>query len=138
MNPSQEELSGLLDGELDASRAKEVRRRIDEDPALRAEFEALVRMDQGLSREAEQAAFTPEIVFPAGEASESKTWSWPAGMAIACGLLIVRFAPKLFDLAAMGIAVQIGLCAAVCFVVAAMVRDAQASGTLPTGHPIRG
>ena len=45
----EEELSALLDGELEARRAEEVRASIAADPALRDEFAALARLHAGLT-----------------------------------------------------------------------------------------
>jgi anti-sigma factor RsiW len=60
MNPVRpEELSALLDGELDDARAREVEAQIAMDPSLRLEFEALSASDADWRVAAASAAFTP-------------------------------------------------------------------------------
>jgi anti-sigma factor RsiW len=54
-----EELSALLDGELDGVRAREVEARMATDPALRLEYEALAASDADWRAAAGSAAFTP-------------------------------------------------------------------------------
>jgi hypothetical protein len=56
------EISALMDGELPAERAEEVRRAIAEDPALRREYEEIVALDANVKAYAEAALFRPRVV----------------------------------------------------------------------------
>ncbi len=67
-----EELSALLDGELDEREAARLRARIAADPALRREFEALQRVHDRLGEAAEQLAFMPDIVVPQAAMSSAR------------------------------------------------------------------
>jgi anti-sigma factor RsiW len=58
------ELSALLDGELTAQRAAEVRRAIADDPALRREYEELAQLDDDLRAHAQEAVFEPRVEIP--------------------------------------------------------------------------
>lgn len=66
MNPVQpEELSALLDGELDPRGAREVEAQMAAQPELRAQFEALSAADAAWRRAAASAAFAPDVRLPA-------------------------------------------------------------------------
>jgi|GEM_PF-2685452 len=117
------ELSALLDGELDPQRAEEVRACIDSDPALREQFNALNQLDARLWRTAEQARFMPEISFSAEPAGEMPAWQWAAGLAVVVALIGVRLLPKLVELAAFGLALQLAACGAIAFVVIGMAGE---------------
>jgi anti-sigma factor RsiW len=123
MNPVQsEELSALLDGELRPERAAEVRARIAADPALRAEYTALARLDDWARAEAEAAAFTPTVRLPASRSVSG--WGWAVAGALA--LLLVRFVPKIAPLATPGLWLQLVACGVVLIVVARLARAAPA------------
>lgn len=65
MKPVEEaELSALLDGELEAARARQIEAQMAEDPALRREFEALASADATWRAAADAAAFTPAVRLP--------------------------------------------------------------------------
>jgi anti-sigma factor RsiW len=99
------ELSGLLDGELDAARAAEVREAIAADPALRAEFERLSKLDGACQRVAAQAAFKPAVDLSAsGKARGSEsTGIWPLALV---ALTLLYFLPKAVDMFAAGVALH--------------------------------
>ncbi len=59
-----EELSAFLDGELPPPRAEAVRRALEEDPALREEYETLVALDSEWQAEALAARFHPQVRIP--------------------------------------------------------------------------
>lgn len=93
MNPVQpEELSALLDGELDAARAAEVKARIQADPLLRREFEALRAADAGWRAAADSAAFTPAVRLTidarASAPMKSAGSGWLTALMICMALLI--------------------------------------------------
>jgi anti-sigma factor RsiW len=100
MKPVQpEELSALLDGELDSERAREVEMQIAADPQLRAEFDALSWADARWRAAAATAVFAPAVELPtrAGRAS------WIAfAAALTGGLVCLRVAPKLVESLAFG------------------------------------
>jgi anti-sigma factor RsiW len=123
-----EELSALLDGELDEREAARLRARIAADPALRREFEALQRVHDRLGEAAEQLAFMPDIVVP--QAERPAVGAWMAAAAGVLALLAIRFLPKFVDLAVVGIAVQVAACAAIAFVVIRMARQVGPPATL--------
>ena len=118
-----EELSALLDGELDAQRAEEVRARIKADPALRKEFDALARLDQRLSYAAEQAAFLPELSFPEKAGTERPAWHWKAAIVVVLALLVARLLPKLAELPLIGIGLHVAAIVAISAIVMTMARE---------------
>ena len=68
MTPVQpEELSALIDGELGPERAAEIERRMAEDPALRAAFDALRDLDGQWKAAAATAVFMPTLARPAAD-----------------------------------------------------------------------
>jgi len=80
-----EELSGLLDGELEPERAREVEMQIATDPMLRAEFEAMSETDAIWRASAGAAAFSPDVALPA----DARGAGWLAVLAVSIGGLIV-------------------------------------------------
>lgn len=93
MKPVQaEELSALLDGELEPGRAREVEMQIAADPALRAEFEAMSEADAIWRASAGAAAFSPDVQLPDG--ARSARWLAAFGLSIG-GLIVVRIVVKL-------------------------------------------
>lgn len=87
-----EELSALLDGELDPARAREVRAQLETSPALRSEFEALSVADSAWRVAAGASAFTPRVELPAPREKEADAgttvWLLPA-VAMAISILIL-------------------------------------------------
>lgn len=132
----KEELSALLDGELSPQRAEEVRARIEADPALREQFDALVHLDARLRRAIEQVAFIPNVVLSIGRASEIPAWHWPAGIVVVLVLIGTRLLPKLAELPLFGVGVQVAACAAISFIVVRMAREAESLATSGFGKVI--
>lgn len=120
-----EELSALLDGELDPRRAEEVRALIQADPALRAEFDTLAKLNAQLSVAAEQMAFMPEVSFSATATSKTPSWHWGAGLAVVLALVVVRLLPKFVEQPVFGIGVQLAVCAAIAIIVLGMARESE-------------
>lgn len=92
MNPVQpEELSALLDGELEPARALEVRAQIAIDPALRLEFETLSAADAAWWVAAGSGAFVPDVKMPSHVERETGTGDagWLTVLAATIGILIV-------------------------------------------------
>lgn len=58
------ELSALIDEELTAERAAEVRQAIADDPVLRRQYEELVRLDDELQAHGRDAVFQPRVEIP--------------------------------------------------------------------------
>lgn len=81
-----EELSALMDGELDDERRAEVQIQIAAEPALKAAFEAMVDLDKRWRAAAREAAFVP-LVHPLPAAG---AFSKPVGPAIAPAYSILR------------------------------------------------
>lgn len=119
-----EELSALLDGELDWQRAEEVRALIQADPALRQEFEALGNLHSRLLRVGEQAAFTPDLV-PADAVGETPAWEWAAGISVVLSLITVRLLPKLVELSLLGVGLHLAACAAIVVFIIGRAREPQ-------------
>lgn len=104
-----EELSALLDGELDDARAREVEAQIVAHPRLRAEFDALSGADARWRGAAAAAVFTPRVKLP------KTAWSLNiviVAVALAAGLICLRAAPKLMESLAFGFGLHI-----VCFAI---------------------
>ena len=118
-----EELSALLDGELEPQRAAHVRARIEADPALRKEFGALVRLDAGLRGMAKEAALVPDISFPVNAAGNVSALHWPVGAAVVLAVIMIRFLPKLIDSPVFGVGLQVAACAAISFIIIKMAMD---------------
>ena len=91
------ELSALLDGELPAQRAAEVREALRIDPVLQAEFAQLTVLDRRWLELAAQASFSPNITL----ATKARPWPhWSVVTVFVAGLVGVRFLTKLdFNLA---------------------------------------
>lgn len=99
-----EELSALMDGELDASRAREVEMQIANDPRLRAEFERLVEADERWRVAAASAAFSPTLRMPQHAAASPS--SAAVVVALALGLTCLRMAPRWSDSLTLGFALH--------------------------------
>jgi anti-sigma factor RsiW len=111
------ELSGLLDGELTSQRAKEVRRSMEDDPKLLAEFERLQRFDNSWSAAASAAAFEPEIILPPQRNGQAGLFT---GIVPAlCVLLAARFLAKLDSTFTISVAVHLVL---LLLIIAALIR----------------
>jgi anti-sigma factor RsiW len=119
----EEELSALIDGELDATRALQVRTAIAADPALRAEYETLMRIDTTLLSAANAVRFAPDIALPESSANTRSVGQWIAPPAVAAALLLVRLAPKFIDMAALGWLLQIMAICAVLALIAKMATE---------------
>jgi hypothetical protein len=91
MNPiDPAELSALLDGELPARRAQEVRHALRVDPALASAFESLARLDGACKAQAAGLAFTPGVSLQRGLL---RHWLWTGGVML--GLVALRLGLKL-------------------------------------------
>ncbi len=100
------ELSGLLDGELTAERAREVRDAMAQSAALRRRYEELAAMDAEFRTQAQAAAFRPQVVLMA------QPFALGAGLCVATvALLLFRVALKILPPAA-GIPLEVVLLAA--------------------------
>jgi anti-sigma factor RsiW len=120
MNPiDPAELSALLDGELTPQRADEVRAAIQHDPSLKTEFERLRRLDAACREAAATAEFQPQVTI----APHTNDWSWaaPAGMGVI--LLVVRFLPKMWDLALLGAVLHVAAMAIVLWWIVRLVSQ---------------
>jgi len=118
-----EELSALIDGELDATRATQVRAAIAADPALRADYEALARLDMGLRGAADASRFAPDIDLPRASTAARTVRDWAILPVVTLGLLLVRLMPKFIDLAALGWLLQIAVASAILFMVVRMASE---------------
>jgi anti-sigma factor RsiW len=96
------EISAYLDGELSAIRAEELEAAIANDPALRAELEALARQHSAWRGAASSANFLPTVrLEPPGAGLKSQT---APGIALALTVLIaLRVLPKLTDSLGIGL-----------------------------------
>lgn len=83
------ELSALLDGELDASRAAEVRAALAGDAALRAQYEALAQADAQLRAFAASLELNPRIRLPPVDAAPQER---PSALWRALPPLVITFA----------------------------------------------
>jgi anti-sigma factor RsiW len=129
MNPVQpEELSALIDGELDARRAAEVEAQIASDEGLRATFESLRDLDSRWRAAARTVVLAPQVHLPA-----PARWSggWIPAIAIAAALVSVRIATRLIDTTTMAFALQAFVLAIVLARVAWAGRSDVRSGINP-------
>jgi anti-sigma factor RsiW len=86
-----EELSALIDGELDAQRAAEVERQIAADGEMQAEFETLRNLDVCWRSLARTEAFIPVVRL--SKAHPQKGWTTLVAVTVVA--MIVRIAPRL-------------------------------------------
>ena len=125
------ELSGLLDGELDPERAAIVRQAIGRDPALKAQFERLSKLDGSCRRVAEQASFSPRVVLPVTPSPEIEN-SFPiqgsSAAAALIGLVAIYFAPKILSGFLIGMALHALALAAVLWMISRVVRRTAVAG----------
>jgi anti-sigma factor RsiW len=108
------EMSALLDGELDPSRARQVEALIAADPALAAQFEQLKRADHGLRSLAEAAAFAPEVRLPAVETPAVPRWLGPCLALLVTAWTVGKVTPSML------LAFEINALALVLFVICLM------------------
>jgi anti-sigma factor RsiW len=88
------EISAFLDGELSGARASEVEAALKNDSALRAEFNALAKMDVAWRSVASTSVFVPKVHL-ASNATLVRLWLGTAAILIV--LVAVRILPKLTD-----------------------------------------
>lgn len=124
-----EELSALLDGELDAQRAQEVRAAIGADPALGREYNALARLDERLWSSVEEAAFAPTVSFPREVATHSPAWRWAVGFVAVLALLATRLLPKLVEEPFFDVGLHVAAFAAISVMVITLARETQPFAT---------
>ena len=94
-----EELSALLDGELDPQREREVRAQLATDPALSRELESLRRLDAQWATAGAAARFVPTVSLPTNAVAREVRWPVAALLLI---LLPIRLVSKMIDGPAMG------------------------------------
>jgi hypothetical protein len=113
-NIQPHELSGLLDNEVEPQRVEDIRRALETDVMLGAEFARLRELDRAWAAVAAGARFRPKIALPMCGSSVRRRAIIAAGLA---GLLAFRLLGKLtffFALAmAVNLCVLIGLLAVV-------------------------
>lgn len=86
-----EELSALMDGELDPARAREVEEIIATDATARDAFARLLELDRVCRMAADGAAFEPALTL---DEPARRAWSSLTVMAMVAALTWVRLAPK--------------------------------------------
>ena len=122
-----EELSALIDGELDPLRAAEVEMQIAADRELRVAFEALRDMDDRWRTAARTIAFVPEVRLPARAAWNGRFMV----LAVAIALVGVRVAVRVIDTTTVGFAFQMLVLAAVLAWIAWLERKDARRGINP-------
>lgn len=88
------ELSGLLDGELDPERARQVQAAIAADPDLRTEFAALQEADRAWRNAAAGAGFPADVRVPSGVAPIWRRESLAAIGGVLISLFALRIATR--------------------------------------------
>ena len=122
-----EELSALIDGELDPRRAAEVEMQIAADRELRVAFEALRDMDDRWRTAARAIAFVPEVRLPARAAWNGRFMA----LAVAIALVVVRVAVRVIDTTTVAFAFQMLVLAAVLAWIAWLERKDARRGINP-------
>jgi anti-sigma factor RsiW len=123
------EISAFLDGELSSARASEVEAALKADSALRAEFNALARMDAAWRSVASTSVFAPKVKL-ARNARLVRPWLGTAAILIV--LVAVRILPKLTDALEFGFVLHgIGLVIVLAWVIR-MTRGAAIAMTAPS------
>src|SRR5262245_7220484 len=111
MNPVlPEELSALLDGEIDPQREREIRAQREVDPDLRAQFDTLRLRDTQWRTAAAAAGFDPSLRMPTARASMI---SGPAIVLLVTMMVLVRFVSKILNVEAMIWSLNVGALIAV-------------------------
>lgn len=87
------EVSALIDGELDPTRAAEVRRAIERDPGLHAQFLRFAAADRAWAGAARSAQFVPAVVRDAVSPWPSRARAWVV-TALALVTVVGRMVPK--------------------------------------------
>ncbi|MEO6389374.1 MAG: hypothetical protein ABIT16_10055 [Croceibacterium sp.] len=113
-------MSALLDGELEPKRASQLQLEVASDAMLQVEFEELARVDASLRTMAQDAGFIPDVAFPAERAIARPLSSL---VALSCALVLVRFLPKLIDIFALGIALQLTAAVMIAFTIVRLFRQ---------------
>lgn len=139
MKPVEEaELSALLDGELDAVRARQIEARMAEDPALRRAFEALASADAAWRTAAGAAAFSPQVrlpdaLQPARDARSDRS-GWLTALFIAMAALVgLRSVLKLGGSEALAVVLPVLSLLLLVAVVLQLTRDEGHGGAI--AHP---
>lgn len=128
MNPIQpEELSALIDGELDAQRECEIRAELAVNAQLRAELEVMNRLDISIRAAAAEAAFDPTVKSPT-----RSEFPWRSTLLLVLLLVFIRVALKLVDTEALVWAVNAAAFAAVIIVMMRLLRHAEADRRMPS------
>lgn len=86
------EISALIDGQLEAERAAQVRSAIQADPVLRAEYESLRAADQAWTMAARSARFRP-LVAIYRPVPVPTTWVAAAAFVLAAARLLLKTLP---------------------------------------------
>jgi len=131
-----EELSAFLDGELSESRAIEVQKAVQSDPALGRELEMLRRVD-GRIRKATSEPQTLHVTLPPADISAHGTPSTLSVVATVTMLLLARFVPKLTDLTVVALTVEILVFAVVLIMVARLLAEPSPARSLLSAPRIR-
>jgi anti-sigma factor RsiW len=90
------EICALIDGELDATRAAEVRSAIERDPVLHAQFARLAEADRTWVGEARSAQFMPAVPWDELAPSPGRAYIWivtALAFVLAAGRLLPRVLP---------------------------------------------
>jgi anti-sigma factor RsiW len=87
------EVSALIDGELDPTRAAEVRAAIEQDPALHAQFLRLSEADRAWAGAAKLAQFRPAVAWEIASPSPGSAHAWVV-TALALTMVLGRVIPK--------------------------------------------
>jgi anti-sigma factor RsiW len=104
-----EELSALIDGELDPQRAAEVEIQIAADRELRVTIETLRNFDDRCRASARTVAFVPQVRLPA----PARRNGWFVALAVAIALVGARTAVRMIDTTTIAYAFQVLVLAAV-------------------------
>jgi len=118
-----EELSALIDGELSAERAAEVREALAGDLELRAELEGLCIIDRNIRRAADDASFDPEIRLLSHPAVDANSWPLSSAGMLLAGLLLARFLPKFAGPAVIGVGLHLLVGTAILWLVMKLLKE---------------
>lgn len=124
MNPVRpEELSALVDGELNPEREREVRAALAESLELRSQFDALSRLDRAWRTAASGAAFDPRV-----KPIPSAELPWVRTLCLVAMLVFVRLALKWVDTEAIVWIANAAVFVAVMTVIVRLVRRGDVEG----------
>jgi len=139
MKPVQpEELSALLDNEVEPRRAQEIQDELDSNKVLRVQFESLKRWDEEFSKAADTAVFAPSVQLPTARTSKVPDVAIELmASVLASFMMLVRVVCKIFDVPELTWGLNsvafVAMLTATIWLLRTTLRSSETADAIPTG-----